>query len=276
MSAEIINGKELAAKMNRETAKKIATLGRKPVMAVVLAGDNEASKIYVRNKQKSALEVGIESRLYELPQDVTKAELIKLITELNASDEIDGILVQLPLPAHLNQLEIINLISPNKDVDGFTPYNAGLLALNYPQAVVAATPRGVLNMLKSVCPVLAGKNVVIIGRSNIVGRPLASLLLNQDCTVTLTHTKTKNIKEFSQLADIVIVACGCPRLVKKDWIKNGAIVIDVGINRQEGKLCGDVDFDEVKDVAAHISPVPCGVGPMTIAGLWENMYDLVK
>ena len=274
MTAQVINGKELAARINKETAVKIAKLSRKPVLAVVLVGDNEASKIYVRNKQKSAAEVGIETRLFELFKDARKEDLQSLLHELNDDKGVDGILLQLPLPDHLDKLEIINIISPEKDVDGFTPYNAGLLALNYPNVVVAATPRGVLAMLNSVCDDLTGKNVVIIGRSNIVGRPLSSLLLNNNCTVTTTHSKTKNLHEITRLADIVIVACGCPRMVKKDWIKNGAIVIDVGINRSECGLCGDVDFDEVKEVAGYISPVPFGVGPMTIASIWLNLYEL--
>lgn len=271
--AKKIDGKAMAFKIREELREKISQANPKPHLAVILAGDNEASKIYVRNKKKAADEIGIKCEIFGLPASISTNELETLIDKLNQDPQIDGILIQLPLPHHINTLEMLKRIDPAKDVDGFSPTNAGLLAMNSSDAVIAATPKGILYMLKSVCPDLNGKNAVVIGRSNIVGRPMASLLLNQNCTVSIVHSHTKNIQEITKTADIIIVACGCPQLVKKTWVKKDAIVIDVGINRVEDKLLGDVDFNEVSEIASHISPVPGGVGPMTIAMLLDNTYE---
>ncbi len=275
MSAEILDGKTLAAKIRADLKQKIDNLNSEtmPILAVVLVGDIEASKIYVRNKKKAADEVGIGCEVIELNDTIGENALLEIIHELNDNPHINGIIVQLPLPKHINPLNILSAISPIKDVDGFNPYNAGLLACKEPSAVVSATPKGILRLLQSANIKLEGKHVVVIGRSNIVGRPVSMLMLNNDCTVTITHSKTKNLADVVKDADIVIAACGCAKLVKKDWIKKGAVVIDVGINRVDGKLCGDVDFEEVKEVASYISPVPGGVGPMTVAMLLENTYE---
>ena len=272
--AKVIDGKILAAKVREELAAKIADCAKTPVLAVVLIGNNEASRIYVRNKQKVAQEVGIKCDIHELPADVAQAQLQQFIENLNHNPEINGIIIQQPLPQHLEVLPLLQLIDPKKDVDGFGPINLGLLVLRSSQAVIAATPKGILRMLNSTGVNLQGKHVVIIGRSNIVGKPLAQLLLNQDCTVTVTHSKTQNLPQITATADIVIAACGCPKMVEASWLKPEAIVIDVGINRgQDGKLCGDVDFDGVLDKVSFISPVPGGVGPMTVAMLLENTYE---
>ena len=272
--AKVIDGKILAVKVREELAAKIADCAKTPVLAVVLIGNNEASRIYVRNKQKAAQEVGIKCDIHELPADVTQAQLQQFIENLNHNPEINGIIIQQPLPQHLEVLPLLQLIEPKKDVDGFGPINLGLLVLRSSQAVIAATPKGILRMLNSTGVNLQGKHVVIIGRSNIVGKPLAQLLLNQDCTVTVTHSKTQNLPQITATADIVIAACGCPKMVEASWLKPEAIVIDVGINRgQDGKLCGDVDFDGVLDKVSFISPVPGGVGPMTVAMLLENTYE---
>ena len=273
MSAQIIDGKQAAAQLREELARKIAKEEEKPVLAVVLAGENEASKVYVRNKKKAAAEVGISCEVLELSASIGEHALQEVIEELNENPHINGIIVQLPLPEHLDSQRILNSIRPEKDVDGFHPYNAGLLAVGNPEAVVSATPRGILKLLESTGIDFTGKHAVIIGRSNIVGRPTAALLLNHDCTVTIAHSKTKNLPDLVRQGDIVVAACGRPKIVKKDWVKPGALVIDVGINRVEGKLCGDVDFDNVREVAAFVTPVPGGVGPMTVAMLLENTYE---
>lgn len=273
IETKIIDGKILASEVKNKLAEKILKSGHKPVLAVILVGDNPASQIYVRNKQKAALEVGIECKLFELSASNNPHKLFDLITELNLSTDINGIIVQLPLPEIYDEREVLSAINPSKDVDGFSPVNAGLLQEKSPLATIAATPKGILYMLQSVIGDLSGKHAVIIGRSNIVGRPLSMLLLNQDCTVTITHSKTENIKELTRQADVLVAACGCPKLVKKDWIKEGCSIIDVGINRVDGKLCGDVDFDDVQNYAAYISPVPGGVGPMTVAMLLDNTFE---
>lgn len=270
--AEIIDGKKLAVEVKEKIKKGIAKSGVVPCLAVVLVGDDEASHIYVRNKKKAAEEVGMECRVFEISENVTQKELEDLVKELNADEAVDGIIVQLPLPKGMVVHEVVSLISPKKDVDGLGAYSAGMLAQGVPN-IIAATPKGVLYMLKSVCDDLSGKCAVVIGRSSIVGRPMSSLLLNNDCTVIMTHSKTRNLQEIVMQADIVVAACGCPKMVKKNWVKKGAIVIDVGINRVDGKICGDVDFDEVREVASYISPVPGGVGPMTIAMLLDNTFD---
>lgn len=273
MTARIIDGKKIAAQIRDNLKQKIATLPSAPQLAIVLVGNDEPSLIYVRNKQKAAAQIGLLSQLYHLDENISEEELLKIIAQLNADSEINGIIVQLPLPKHLNTNRVIKAISPLKDVDGFHPYNTGMLQNNEKPYFVAATPLGVMQLIKSVLPNLSGKNVVLIGASLIVGRPLATLLLNQECTVTITHAQTRNIKELTSKADILVAACGVAKLVKADWIKENAVLIDVGINRDNGKICGDIDFDDVKEKALAITPVPGGVGPMTIAMLLSNTVD---
>ncbi len=273
MTARIIDGKKIAAQIRDNLKQKIATLQSAPQLAIVLVGNDEPSLIYVRNKQKAAAQIGLLSQLHHLDENISEEELLKIIAQLNADSEINGIIVQLPLPKHLNTNRVINAISPLKDVDGFHPYNTGMLQNNEKPYFVAATPLGVMQLIKSVLPNLSGKNVVLIGASLIVGRPLATLLLNQECTVTITHAQTRNIKELTSKADILVAACGVAKLVKADWIKENAVLIDVGINRDNGKICGDIDFDDVKEKALAITPVPGGVGPMTIAMLLSNTVD---
>lgn len=271
--AQIIDGKALALKLRAEIAEKVAACPLKPNLAVILVGNDEASLIYDRNKQKAAQSMGMDCHIYHLEEDVTERELLELVSQLNHDVHVNGILVQLPLPSHINALHVLLHVNPEKDVDGFNPYNIGLLQANSPQAFVPATPQGILYMLKQVCPDMDGKRAVIIGRSNIVGKPMAALLLKQNCTVTIAHSKTRHIEEIVQQADIVIAACGKPKIVNENWIKEGAIVIDVGINRIDGKICGDVDFEAVRQKAAYITPVPGGVGPMTIAMLLKNTFE---
>ncbi len=275
MTAKFLDGKTLAAKIKKELAQKIdADDGEDmPVLAVVSVGEDSASQVYVRNKRKAAAEVGIGCEVLNFSDSIGENALRSSVHELNDNHHIHGIIVQLPLPRHLNPDVILQEISPIKDADGFTVKNAGLLAKNEAAAVVAATPKGILCLLENEGIELAGKHAVIIGRSNIVGRPLAMLLLNHHCTVTIAHSKTKNLQDLTRQADIA--ACGQAKMVKKDWVKSGAVVIDVGMNRDENdKLCGDVDFDDVKDVAGYITPVPGGVGPMTVAMLLENTWEI--
>jgi methylenetetrahydrofolate dehydrogenase (NADP+)/methenyltetrahydrofolate cyclohydrolase len=275
MTAQIINGKDAAEKIRQELKQKITDLtsDMPPVLAVIQVGDNEASKIYVRNKRQAAAEIGMGCEVVEFSDTIGENALLESINELNDNPHINGIIVQLPLPQHINPLHILSRIAPEKDVDGFSPYNIGLLSYNNPQAFISATAKGVLHLLQNLHIDLAGKHAVIIGRSNIVGKPMAALLLSQDCTVTVAHSHTVDLPSLTKQADILVVACGCPKLVKADWVKEGAVVIDVGINRVDGKLCGDVDFDTVKEKASFITPVPKGVGPMTVAMLLENTYQ---
>ena len=267
----IIDGKKLAEDCREQLKKTVASLGYVPVLAVVSVGDDKASKIYVRNKEKAAAEVGIKCDVYSFSETVSQKELESLIIRLNQDKNVHGIIVQQPLPKSIDGEVLLDLISAEKDVDGFGVFNAGRLLLNEKGGIIAATPKGILRMLEATGVFLVGKHAVIIGRSKIVGRPLAALLLNHHCTLTVAHSKTQNLPEICQTADILIAACGQPKMVKKNWVKKGAVVIDVGINRDEnGKICGDVDFDDVVDVAKFISPVPGGVGPMTVAMLLEN------
>ncbi|MBR3677190.1 MAG: bifunctional 5,10-methylenetetrahydrofolate dehydrogenase/5,10-methenyltetrahydrofolate cyclohydrolase [Alphaproteobacteria bacterium] len=273
MTAKIIDGKQIATQIYAELKSKISTLPTSPKLAIILVGDDDSSRIYVRNKQKFAAETGIVTELFHLPANTAEQDLLQLIDKCNQDTAVNGIIVQLPLPEHLNTHRIINRISPLKDVDGFHPYNTGMLQNNEKPYFIAATPLGIMTLIKTVTPELSGKNVVIIGASLIVGRPLATLLLNQECTVTVTHIHTQNIKELTRKADILVAACGVAKLVKNDWLKPNTILIDVGINRDNGKLCGDIDFDDVKEDAAAITPVPGGVGPMTVAMLLQNTVD---
>jgi methylenetetrahydrofolate dehydrogenase (NADP+)/methenyltetrahydrofolate cyclohydrolase len=278
MTAQLIDGKALAALKRQETAEQVRAFfnqtGIKPSLHVLLIGDDAPSHIYVQNKKKACDLAGIESVIHQLPADITQSDVLKLIQSLNASKEAHGILVQLPLPKHLNTQEILETLDPKKDVDGLHPYNLGRLLMNKP-LLIPCTPQGCLQLIQSVEKNIQGKSAIVIGRSLLVGRSLAALLTNHDVTVTLAHSKTSNLKELSSKADIVIAAIGSPGFVTKDYIKKGAIVIDVGINRitlpdKTSYLKGDVDFETAKDVAAFITPVPGGVGPMTIANLLLN------
>lgn len=270
---QIIDGRKLAADIRTRLKEKIAADGGTPHLAVVLAGDDEASLIYDRNKKKAAEEAGMICVIHHLSADVSQEEITGLVEKLNNDREVTGIIVQMPLPKHLDSFAVLRHISPEKDVDGFGVYNSGLLATNRRDGLIPATPKGILYMLQSTGENLSGKHAVIIGRSNIVGRPLASLLLQYDCTVTVTHSRTRNLAELARQADILVAACGKPKIVKKDWIKPGAIVIDVGINRVDGRLCGDVDFEEAAEKAAYLTPVPGGVGVMTVAMLLDNVWE---
>lgn len=270
MCAQIIDGKKLAQDIYNDLKTQIGTLPEKPRLDIVLVGNDDASEIYVRNKIKAAEKIGLNAVLHRLNTDVSEDNLLTLIDDLNAASDVNGIIVQLPLPKQINTHRIINRISPQKDVDGFHPINTGMLQNNEEPYFVAATPLGIMRLLQTVCADLSGKNVVIIGASLIVGRPLATLLLNQECTVTITHIHTQNIKELTQKADIVVTACGVANMVKADWVKEGVILIDVGINRCEGKICGDIDFATMQNKAEAITPVPGGVGPMTVAMLLQN------
>ena len=270
MSAQLIDGRFLANNIKNALAEQISKLAKKPQLDIILVGHDEASEIYVRNKIKAADQIGLKTVLHRFDETVSQEELLQKIDILNHDSAVNGIIVQLPLPEKLDMHRIINKIDPHKDVDGFHPYNTGMLQNNQTPYFIAATPLGIMQLIKTVCPNLSGKNVVIIGASLIVGRPLATLLLNQECTVTITHIHTQNIKELTRRADIVVAACGVAKLVKADWVKEGVILIDVGINRLEGKICGDIDFDAVKNIAHAVTPVPGGVGPMTIAMLLQN------
>ena len=273
--AKIIDGKALAQKVKDELKVKVSeffnTYNRQITLAVILVGDNPASQVYVKNKIKSTEYVGMRSLSFCLPESTTQDEVEELVAKLGADDSVDGILVQLPLPKHLNESKILNKIPANKDVDGFLAENVGKLMLGE-QTTVACTPFGVLKMLKSEGIELSGKSAVVIGRSNIVGKPMAMLLLKENCTVTICHSKTQNLDEICKSADILIAAIGKPNFVNKNMVKPGAVVIDVGINRTENGLVGDVDFNDVIELVSYISPVPGGVGPMTIAMLLENTY----
>ena len=278
--ADIIDGKAFAAGLRAKVATHAATFeaqsGRKAGLAVVLVGEDPASQVYVRSKGKATVECGMASFEHKLPADTTQADLIALVDKLNADGSVDGILVQLPLPKHLDEQAVVERISPAKDVDGLTPVSTGRLALGLP-GLVPCTPLGSLMLLKDRLGSLSGMNAVVIGRSILVGKPMAQLLLGESCTVTIAHSRTKDLPEVVRRADIVVAAVGRPEMVKADWIKPGATVIDVGINRlpptdasPKGKLVGDVDFAGVSKVAGAITPVPGGVGPMTIAVLLRN------
>ncbi len=275
----IIDGKKEAEVLREEIKKEITSIKNKtnktPGLTVILIGDFAPSQIYVRNKEKSSKEVGINSNVIKYSKDVTEEEILKKIEELNNDKNVSGILVQLPLPDQISREKIINLIDPSKDVDGFNPINVGNLASGY-NAIIPCTPLGCILLLKKVEKDLSGKHAVIIGRSNLNGKPIAQLLLKENCTVTITHSKTKNLKEECLKADILIAAVGVANLVKKDWVKSGAIIIDVGINKQGDKIVGDVSFEEVKDKVKAITPVPGGVGPMTIACLLKNTLECFK
>lgn len=274
---ELIDGKALSQKMQAELGRKVERLkeqhGIIPGLAVILVGDNPASQVYVRNKERSALEAGFKSETLRLSESISQEELIDIIHQYNEDKSIHGILVQLPLPQHINDKKIILAIDPKKDVDGFHPMNTGHLWSGRPM-MVPCTPAGIMEMFREYHVDLEGKHAVIIGRSNIVGKPMAQLLLDKNATVTLTHSRTRNLSEVTKEADILIVAIGQVHFVTKDFVKEGAVVIDVGMNRDEnGKLIGDVVFEQVAEVASMITPVPGGVGPMTITMLLEQTYQ---
>lgn len=271
---EIIYGSDLSLKVKADIQSEVEALkaqGRRiPVLSVILVGDNPASQSYVRGKEKACLSVGMENRTIVLDGNISQEELVKVVQEQNEDKNVDGILVQLPLPKHLNEKAIIDCIDPKKDVDGLHPYNAGCLLAGR-DGFVPCTPLGVMEMLASIgLTDLAGKKAVVCGRSDLVGKPLALLLQQKNATVTIVHSKTKNIEEICSQADILIVAIGKAKYIGSDWIQPGAVVIDVGINRVDGKLCGDVDFEAVKEKTSYISPVPKGVGPMTVCMLLSN------
>ena len=275
----LIDGKKIAAELRNKLKVEVDGIKKKfnkvPGLTVILIGDLAPSQIYVKNKEKSAKEVGLNSEVIRYANDVDENTILKKINDLNEDKSVSGILVQLPLPKHINKKKVIESISPSKDVDGFHPMNVGNLSSGY-ESSVPCTPLGCYLLLKKIEPDLSGKKAVIIGRSNLNGKPMAQLLLKENCTVTITHSKTKNLKSECLLADIIIAAVGIPELVKGDWVKKDSIIIDVGINKIDTGIVGDVDFDQVSKRAKALTPVPGGVGPMTIACLLKNTIDCFK
>ncbi len=273
---QIIDGKAISAQIKDEVKEKVTALraqGKSVCLAVIQVGADPASTVYVGNKKKACAYVGIESLSYELPEETTQEELLALIADLNKKDAVNGILVQLPLPGHIDEDAVIRAIDPKKDVDGFHPQSVGALCIGQP-GFVSCTPAGIIELLKRSGIEIAGKECVVIGRSNIVGKPMAILLLRENGTVTVAHSRTKNLQEVARRADILVVAVGKPKMITRDYVKEGAVVIDVGIHRSENnKLCGDVDYEDVSPVCSAVTPVPGGVGPMTIAML---MYNCVR
>ena len=275
----IIDGKKIAETLRQKLKKEIIEIKSSfksvPGLTVILIGEDPASKIYVKNKEKFSKEIGINSEVIKYPENIEEKEVLSKIIELNKNNKVSGILVQLPLPKHINKQKVIETILPEKDVDGFHPINVGNLSSGY-DSKIPCTPLGCFILLKEVEKNLSGKHAVVIGRSNLNGKPMAQLLLKENCTVTITHSKTKDLKSQCNKADIIIAAVGKPKLVKGDWVKKNAIVIDVGINKTSDGIVGDVDFDEVSKVARAITPVPGGVGPMTIACLLRNTVECFK
>ena len=277
--ANVIDGKQISKDIKEELKEEVASLaaqGRKCCLAVIQVGNDPASSVYVGNKKKACAYVGIESLAYELPEETTEEELLTIIDKLNKDANVHGILCQLPLPKHINEDHVIKAISPKKDVDGFHPQNVGALVIGE-KGFVSCTPAGIIQLLKRSNIEMDGKHCVVVGRSNIVGKPMSLLMLRENATVTICHSHTKNLKEICKEADILIVAIGKPQFIDKEYVKDGAVVIDVGIHRDENnKLCGDVKYDEVEPVASYITPVPGGVGPMTIAMLMHNCVEALK
>jgi len=275
----LIDGKKISAELREELKQEVADLKIKynkvPGLTVILIGDMAPSQIYVRNKEKSANEVGLKSEVIRYPDTVEEKIVLEKINELNKDETVSGILVQLPLPKHIDKQKVIETIAPSKDVDGFHPMNVGNLSSGY-ESSVPCTPLGCYLMIKKIEPNLTGKKAVVVGRSNLNGKPMTQLLLKENCTVTITHSRTKDLRAECLEADIIVAAVGIPELVKGDWVKKDAIVIDVGINKTENGLVGDVDFDQVSKVAKALTPVPGGVGPMTIACLLKNTIDCFK
>lgn len=277
--AQIIDGKKISQQIKDELKEKVESLkaeGKSGALAVIQVGEDPASSVYVRNKKNACAYIGIESLAYELPEDISEEELLELIAKLNGTKQVKGILVQLPLPKHICEDKVIQAISPAKDVDGFHPQSVGAMTIGEP-GFLSCTPAGIIQLLKRSGIEISGKRCVVIGRSNIVGKPMALLMLREDATVTIAHSKTQNLKEICKEADILIVAIGKPRFIGAEYVKEGAVVIDVGIHRDENhKLCGDVKFEEVEPVAFAITPVPGGVGPMTIAMLMNNCVQSIE
>ncbi|MEI3339635.1 MAG: bifunctional methylenetetrahydrofolate dehydrogenase/methenyltetrahydrofolate cyclohydrolase FolD [Eubacterium sp.] len=277
--ALIIDGKKISQEIKEELKEKVAQYkeeGKKAALAVIQVGEDPASTVYVRNKKNACAYIGIESVAYELPEETTQEELLALIGELNGREDMNGILVQLPLPSHIDEEKVILSISPEKDVDGFHPQSAGSMLIGS-KGFLPCTPAGVIQLLKRSGVEIEGKHCVVIGRSNIVGKPMAVLMLRENATVTIAHSRTQNLKELCKQADILIAAVGKPKFITADYVKEGAVVIDVGIHRLEGKkLCGDVDFDDVESHVSAITPVPGGVGPMTIAMLMHNCVSTME
>lgn len=277
--AEIIDGKKISQQIKDELKDKVEALkskGKTGALAVIQVGEDPASSVYVRNKKNACAYIGIESLAYELPEETSEEALLKLIRELNEKEQVKGILVQLPLPNHICEDKIIQAISPKKDVDGFHPQSVGAMTIGE-LGFLSCTPAGVIQLLKRSNVEISGKHCVVIGRSNIVGKPMALLMLRENATVTVTHSRTQNLKEICRQADILIVAMGKPRFIGAEYVKEGAVVIDVGIHRDENnKLCGDVKYEEVQQVASAITPVPGGVGPMTIAMLMSNCVQSIE
>lgn len=269
MTAKIIDGKEIARKIREEIKKEVAGMEKKPGLAAILVGDNPASKIYVGIKRKTCDEVGIHSEEFKLPEETNEEELLELIRKLNKDERIHAILLQLPIPNHISTEKALSEIALEKDVDGFSPVNIGRLVAGN-EAAVPCTPKGIIRLLEETGVEIEGKNAVVVGRSSIVGKPTALMLLNRNATVTLCHSKTKDLGEVTRKADILVVAVGKPKMITSDMVKEGAVVVDVGINKVDGKLVGDVDFEKVKEKAGWVTPVPGGVGPMTVAMLLEN------
>ncbi len=268
-----IDGKQISAQIKDELKERVEKEKLEVTLAVIQVGNDPASTVYVGNKKKACEYIGIHSLAYELPEETPEEELLQLIKELNDRDDVNGILVQLPLPAHMDEDKVIQTISPKKDVDGFHPQSVGALSIGQP-GFVSCTPAGVIQLLKRTGVEIDGKECVIVGRSNIVGKPMALLMLRENATVTVCHSHTKDLKEVTKRADILIVAIGKPKFITKEYVKDGAVVIDVGIHRgADGKLCGDVDYDDVAPITYAITPVPGGVGPMTIAMLMNNCVE---
>ena len=276
---QIIDGKAISAQIKDELKEKVARMkeeGKQVCLAVIQVGNDPASSVYVGNKKKACAYIGIESLSYELPEETTQEELLSLIAELNARKDVNGILVQLPLPGHIEEDAVIRAIDPKKDVDGFHPQSVGALCIGEP-GFVSCTPAGIIQLLRRSNIEIAGKECVVIGRSNIVGKPMALLLLRENGTVTVAHSRTKDLKQVVKRADILVVAVGKPKMITREYVKEGAVVIDVGIHRNENnKLCGDVDYEDVAPVCSAITPVPGGVGPMTIAMLMNNCVESVN
>lgn len=272
----IMDGKALSEKIYEKIKSDVEKLDRKPTLAVIITKDNEAGAVYVRNKQRACEKTGINSMTIEFEPNVSENEMLSKIDELNNNPEVDAILVQLPIPNHLDTEKILNRISPDKDADGFHYVNAGKMFTGQMPASIACTPKGIIRLLDEYKIKLEGLNALVIGRSNIVGKPIAQLLLQRNATVTMAHSKTKNLSELTKMADLIVVAIGKPKFLKGDMVKNGVVIVDVGISRVDGKLSGDVDFDSVAPKASFITPVPKGVGPMTVAMLIQNTLELSK
>ena len=275
MRSNVISGKEIADRINAKLKREISGLKSAPGLAVILVGDNPASKIYVSIKRKQCQEMGIYSEEHKLPETATEEELFRLIDDLNVNEKINAILIQLPVPKHIDTLKMFGKVSLEKDVDGFNAFNLGRLVEGNEQSV-PCTPKGIIRILEETGIDVRCKHAVIVGRSSIVGKPVAAMLLNRDSTVTICHSKTKNLADITKQADILVVAAGKPRMIKEDMVKENAVVVDVGINKVDGKIVGDVDFENVKNKAKAITPVPGGVGPMTVAMLLENTLNSFK